>query len=136
MNLSYLVVIGGILGAFGFSAQAGEDALPGRQVFLEACAGCHGSEALGDGPTASLLSVEVPDLTRFAARNDGEFDAVLMVQIVDGREGLAAHGGPMPMFGGLLTGPSVLLDGPAGDPVSTSEPILRVVQWLETVQQE
>jgi mono/diheme cytochrome c family protein len=108
----------------------------GRGAFLEACAGCHGRTAQGDGPTAALLTVEVPDLTRFAARNGGTFDIVRVIQIVDGRQGLAAHGGPMPMFGGLLTGPAAVVDGPGGTPVATTEPILAIARWLETVQED
>ena len=80
--------------------------------------------------------VDVPDLTLIAARNDGDFDAARIVQLIDGRDGLAAHGGPMPMFGGLLTGPSVVLDAKDGSPVSTTAPILELVRWLETLQRE
>ncbi len=108
----------------------------GRAAFIEACAGCHGREAGGDGPTAELLTVEVPDLTRFAARNAGTYDIVRVIQTIDGRQGLAAHGGPMPMFGGLLTGPAAVVDGPDGAPVATTEPILAIARWLETVQEE
>ncbi|RDC71070.1 cytochrome c [Rhodovulum sp. 12E13] len=108
----------------------------GRVAFLEACAGCHGREAGGDGPTAELLTVEVPDLTRFAARNAGTYDIARVIQTVDGRQGLAAHGGPMPMFGGLLTGPAAVVDGPGGAPVATTEPILAIARWLETVQED
>ena len=113
---------------------AGAETAP--QPYQDACEGCHGPEARGDGPKSALLSVEVPDLTTFANRNDGAFDKVRVVRLIDGREGLAAHGGPMPMFGGLLTGNPVVLDGPDGSPVATTEPILAIVDWLETVQQK
>ena len=108
----------------------------GEVVFAEACAACHGAEARGDGPTAALLTIRVPDLTELAARNGGAFDPVQVIHTVDGRTGLAAHGGPMPMFGGLLTGPSAVIDGPDGSPVRTTEPILAVTRWLETLQGE
>lgn len=108
----------------------------GAQLFREACAGCHGVTAQGDGPTAALLRVEVPDLTRIAARAGGTYDRARVVRLIDGREGLAAHGGPMPMFGGLLTGPAVVIDGPEGSPVATTEPILAIVDWLATQQRE
>lgn len=117
-------------------AAAQTSADEGARVFLEACAGCHGADARGNGPTAALLSVPVPDLTLFASRDDGRFDAERMVRIIDGRDGLTAHGGPMPMFGGLLAGPSVLLDASDGSPFTTTEPILGIVLWLESVQRE
>ena len=100
----------------------------GAAVFAEACAACHGPEARGGGP--------VPDLTLFAARNDGVFDRGRVIRLVDGREGLSAHGGPMPMFGGLLTGAAVTALGADGTPVDTSAPILALVEWLETQQRE
>ncbi len=108
----------------------------GYRSYMDACAGCHGSEARGDGPTAALLTVPVPDLTRFAARNDGAFDVAAVVRLIDGRSGLTAHGGPMPMFGGLLTGKSVVIDAADGSPLATTEPILALVQWLESRQEE
>jgi mono/diheme cytochrome c family protein len=115
-------------------ASAGAEA--GQVVFMEACAGCHGGDARGDGPTAQLLTVDVPDLTLIEARSDGGFDLARVVRLIDGREGIAAHGGPMPLFGGLLTGPSAVVDGPEGSPVVTTEPILAIARWLETIQED
>jgi mono/diheme cytochrome c family protein len=108
----------------------------GQVAFMEACAGCHGGDAKGDGPTAQLLTIEVPDLTLIAARSDGGYDLARVIRLIDGREGIAAHGGPMPLFGGLLTGPSAVVDGPDGSPVATTEPILAIARWLETVQED
>lgn len=108
---------------------------PGEIVFLQSCATCHGPEARGDGPMSEMLTVPVADLTQIAARNNGVFDRVTTIYIVDGRAGLAAHGGPMPMFGGLLTGDAVVIDGPEGTPVTTTQPILDVVDYLEGLQE-
>lgn len=107
----------------------------GATAYAEACAACHGAGGAGDGPMAAMLTVAVPDLTRLAARNGGSYDPVRVIQMVDGEQGLAAHGGPMPMFGGLLTGPTVAVDGPDGSAVSTSAPILAIARWLETRQE-
>ncbi|MDV7142639.1 cytochrome c [Tropicimonas sp. TH_r6] len=131
--------IAGALSGLAFTSCALAVAAEPRQgevYFFETCAGCHGPGALGDGPTAALLSVPVPDLTRIARQNDGVFDPARVIRMIDGRDGLAAHGGPMPMFGGLLTGPSVVIDGPDGSPISTTAPILSIVDWLETIQEE
>lgn len=113
-----------------------ESTAPAPESYVDACEACHGPGARGDGPKAALLSEAVPDLTTFAKRNDGVFDKARVVRLIDGREGLAAHEGPMPMFGGLLTGTSVVIDGPEGSPVSTTQPILAIVEWLESVQAE
>ncbi|MEM0937643.1 MAG: cytochrome c [Pseudomonadota bacterium] len=106
----------------------------GQAVFVSACAACHGMEAMGDGPTGALLAIDVPDLTRLAERSGGAFDVVRVIHTIDGRAGLTAHGGPMPMFGGLLTGPAAVIDAPDGTPVTTTEPILAIALWLETLQ--
>ncbi|SNT17400.1 c-type cytochrome [Tropicimonas sediminicola] len=111
-----------------------EEPGPPPESYVDACQGCHGADARGNGPNAKLLTATVPDLTTFAQRNDGVFDAARVVRLIDGREGLAAHGGPMPMFGGLLSGASVVIDGPEGSPVTTTRPILEIAEWLETVQ--
>jgi mono/diheme cytochrome c family protein len=106
------------------------------EAYLDACAGCHGATGRGDGPNAAALTVEVPDLSRIAARAGGAFDIVRVVYVIDGRAGLGAHEGPMPMYGGRLTGRSVVIDGPGGAPVATTEPILDIARWLETIQEE
>ncbi len=120
----------------GLALSAGAETVEGERYFRDACAGCHGAQARGDGPTAALLSVPVPDLSALAAQNDGVFDTPRVIRLIDGRDGLAAHGGPMPMFGGLLTGPSVVVDAPDGSPISTTAPILAIVGWLETLQED
>ena len=108
----------------------------GAEIYRDACAACHGPGARGDGPSAATLTVPPPDLTLFAARNDGVFDRGRMVRLIDGREGLSAHGGPMPMYGGLLTGPAVTIEGVDGGPVDTTARILAIVNWLEGQQRE
>lgn len=107
----------------------------GRALYMNACAGCHGAEALGDGPVAELLSVPVPDLTRLATHNGGDFPRLKVIYIVDGRTGLRAHGGPMPVFGSLLTGQPGIEDAEDGSPVFADRRILALVDYLETIQQ-
>lgn len=128
----------GPAGAMAQNAASPDPAGPeaGQAAFMEACAGCHGGDARGGGPTAPLLTVDVPDLTLLAARADGGYDIARVIRLIDGRAGIAAHGGPMPLFGGLLTGPSAVVDGPDGSPVATTEPILAIARWLETVQED
>ncbi len=112
-----------------------QEAAPGRTLYMDACAGCHGAEAIGDGPAAELLSVPVPDLTRLAARNDGEFPRLKVIYIIDGRTGIRAHGGPMPVFGSLLSGQPGIEDADDGSPVFADRRILALVDYLESIQQ-
>ncbi|WP_343081225.1 c-type cytochrome [Ostreiculturibacter nitratireducens] len=107
----------------------------GETTFFEHCGGCHGENADGDGPMTEILTVTVPDLTTLSARNEGTFPWLRVVHVVDGRTGLRAHGGPMPIFGAVFEGDKVAADAPDGTPVITSARVLAVVDYLETLQQ-
>ena len=140
MRLDALLLGGAIVATLsatlaGTAARAAEEELLdlGARSFREACAGCHGAEARGDGPLAALLSVPVPDLSLLAQR-EGGFDRAEMLRRIDSGNGMVAHGGPMPVFGGLLRGPSAVVDAEDGSPIQTTEPILAIVTWLETLQ--
>lgn len=75
-------------------------ALSAAELFERTCASCHGITGQGDGPVASLIKVGVPDLTRIAFRDGGEFPAEDIRRIIDGRTERAAHGPrDMPVWG-------------------------------------
>ena len=93
---------------WGQAADPGAEA--GRAEFMSACAACHGEDAPGDGPTAALLNVDVPDLTRIAWRNEGVLDTGRLLLTSGRRAGPSAPGGPMPMFGGLRTSAHVQIE--------------------------
>lgn len=75
-------------------------AMSGQELYRRFCASCHGVGGQGDGPVASALSVEVPDLTLIARRHGGTFPRGLIERIIDGRHILGAHGTrTMPIWG-------------------------------------
>ena len=79
-------------------------AMPGEQLYRRFCASCHGLEGRGDGPVASTLRVEVPDLTRPAGRALASDPRERIARIIDGRYVIAAHGTRvMPVWGEDLT---------------------------------
>jgi len=45
----------------------------GDQTYKQYCAACHGADAKGHGPVASVLMTPPPDLTTLAKRNLGKF---------------------------------------------------------------
>lgn len=118
------------------AAAAGDDAGLGERTWFAACAGCHGDAADGGGPMTEILTVPVPDLTRLAARNGGVFPWLRVVHVVDGRTGLRAHGGPMPIFGLMFEGDTAVADAPDGTPVTTSARVLAVVEYLQGLQRQ
>lgn len=106
----------------------------GAQTFATFCAACHGETARGDGPVASLLTLPPPDLTRLAERNGGTFPLIEVIYRIDGRAPIAAHGSPMPPFGGMFEGQDATMKTPAGQPVLTTRTIVDLVAYLESVQ--
>lgn len=108
--------------------------MSGREIYLENCAGCHGAAAMGDGPLAALISVDMPDLTVLARRYGGVFPLVDVVRQIDGRVEMRGHGDPMPVFGAMLSGASAVVDTAAGDPVITKAAVLAVADYLESLQ--
>jgi len=72
----------------------------GGELFAELCATCHGVGAKGDGPAASALTKEVPDLTGLAAKNDGEFPRQEVEKSIAGKSRVVSHGTiDMPIWG-------------------------------------
>ena len=90
-----------LLSLVGSLAHADEPT--GAELFATHCAACHGSGAEGDGPTAAVITIAVPNLRTLSMRNGGVFPADAVAAYIDGREERAAHGSrEMPLWGDLL----------------------------------
>jgi mono/diheme cytochrome c family protein len=75
-------------------------AMSGEELYGRFCASCHGTTGRGDGPVASSLKVEVPDLTLIARRAGGAYPRDRIERIIDGRYIIGAHGSrTMPVWG-------------------------------------
>jgi mono/diheme cytochrome c family protein len=89
-----------ILACTAVHAEDTHNTATAAHLYQASCSGCHGREARGDGPVARFLTVEVPDLTRIAARRGGIFPDEEIFRIVDGQADLRAHGPRhMPVWG-------------------------------------
>ena len=84
---------------------------------------------------ATLLTIGAPARAGLAGRNGGDFPLAQVVQRIDGTTEVRAHGGPMPVFGLLMDGPSVALLAPDGSEVIVPEGIGHIATWLGEVQQ-
>lgn len=74
--------------------------MSGLEMYESLCASCHGAGGEGDGPVAPLIKIHVPDLTRIAHRDGGEFPAQDVHRTIDGRFEHPAHGPrDMPVWG-------------------------------------
>jgi mono/diheme cytochrome c family protein len=106
----------------------------GAELFERYCAACHGDSGRGDGPVAASLVKVVPDLTRLSARAGGEFPAMQVAEMIDGRSPVVAHGTRrMPVWGfefWIEEGGDIEAEGRA------REMIGRLIEYLESLQAE
>ena len=85
----------------GVNAQELEAAIEkGKLEFMENCFLCHGEQAKGDGPFATMLTVDTADLTILSKNNNGLFPYKNVYQTIDGTEQIKQHGPRrMPIWG-------------------------------------
>lgn len=106
----------------------------GDQLFQRFCASCHGRSGYGDGPVAPSFKVVIPDLSRLSQRSGGRFPARRVLEIIDGRAVLPAHGSrPMPVWGYEFEA-QVPADQPGRATAQTL--IYRLVEHLRSLQQQ
>ncbi len=64
----------------------------GQELYVSACAPCHGVDGSGDGPVAAALKQPPRDLTRLSERNGGVFPRQFFIDTATGEHNFAAHG--------------------------------------------
>jgi mono/diheme cytochrome c family protein len=107
----------------------------GAELYQEYCASCHGEQAHGDGPVASSLKVQVPDLTRISARQGGTFPVDRVRSLIDGRIPMPPHGTrTMPVWGWAFRATSTSTDPQAE--YRTQALIGLLVDYLRSIQQK
>lgn len=105
---------------------------PGRFLFRVHCQSCHGPEGRGDGVMRQVLTVAPADLTTISKRNDGSFPSHLVVETIDGRRHLPAHGArEMPVWG--ITFQTLDLD--TNQEPEVERRIRDLVHYLESIQE-
>ncbi len=112
-----------------------QDLAAGEATYMRYCVACHGIEARGEGPMTPILMLRPTDLTRLSATNGTVFPTQRVVERIDGRDPLVAHGSPMPVYGDFFEGRGVVLRTPDGTPIMTSQPIVDLVAWIESIQE-
>jgi mono/diheme cytochrome c family protein len=99
------VVIGSLcLVVVARSSPAAEADDPGKALYLRYCGACHGPGGKGDGIAGTFMRPKPIDLTQIAKQNGGEFPSQHLIDVIDGRTTVRAHGDPgMPVWGEVLT---------------------------------
>lgn len=132
-GLALALLVALALWAMPGTSQAQEQAA-GKAEFDRYCAGCHGMNAEGDGPLATLLTVKPANLTLLARKNKGVFPGIRVAHIIDGRTTVRAHGpSDMPIWGRVFTKRPT-----AGNPAETARrsDIQQIVSYLQSVQKK
>jgi len=107
--------------------------LTGLEMYQQLCASCHGVDGHGDGPVSSLIKIGVPDLTRIAQRDGGEFPAEDVRRTIDGRWDRRAHGArDMPVWGWVFYDETARQG--AWDPARVDAMLNRLVDYLRSIQ--
>lgn len=115
---------------------AAQDVAQGEALYGFYCATCHGNAATGNGPMSPSLVVAPVNLTELAAQNDGVFPTERVIMRIDGRDPLVSHGSMMPVYGDFFEGTDVATKSETGQPILTSQPIVDLLAYLQTLQQE
>ena len=66
--------------------------LEGDALYANLCSACHGMNGAGDGPAASVLKKEVPDLRMLSLNNDGVYSHKKVERSIRGSSRNIAHG--------------------------------------------
>ena len=127
----FSAVFGGTL--LVVSQALAQDVDVGKMTYQQYCATCHGAEGAGGGPLTEYITANVPDLTTLSASNDGVFPMLDVIHVIDGRTGLRAHGGPMPVYGALFDEESHS-ESQYGDILYTRGKLLSIAYYLESIQ--
>lgn len=125
-------LVAGAATAFAASAQQADI---GAELYADYCAACHGATGMGDGDMADVVNVPSPNLTLLAKNNDGVFPLLDVIHIIDGRSGVRAHGGVMPVWGRVFSDQIGDADGPYGSVLEVRGRVLSLAKYLESMQQ-
>jgi len=117
------------------AASGAADFATGQAEYMMSCAACHGEQGRGDGPYSELLKIASPDLTAIAARRDGKFPILEVIQIIDGRTGVRGHGGDMPIWGDRYKAELKDYAGPFGAEQMVRGRVLELTLYLQSIQQ-
>jgi len=103
MSMRYLLLAGLLLVATSPAVRAADADSPGRAAYLRYCGACHGPEGKGDGVAGTFIRPKPTNLTRIAKTNAGKFPFQRVMDVIDGRRTVRAHGDPdMPVWGEIF----------------------------------
>jgi mono/diheme cytochrome c family protein len=122
-----------VVPALAAAAAPAAETDPGREAYVQYCASCHGSEGRGDGPVAAELKEKPADLTRLGQKYGHPLPRPRLVEFIDGREMVRAHGSrEMPVWGRQLI---ENVPPGAGTEALKRGILLSILAWIESIQE-
>ena len=107
---------------------------PGKAVFEQYCASCHGVAADGNGPVAAELKVAPADLRKLGKEFGTPLAKPKLLEVIDGRNMVRAHGSAtMPVWGDQLVRE---VPPSANTEFFKRGTILVIIEYLQTLQVE
>jgi mono/diheme cytochrome c family protein len=125
VGLFGLLVVGTV--AMARTAKS-DDVAEGRALYLQYCGVCHGRNADGKGPMASVLSTPPANLRLLWERYGNPLPEDQIARFIDGRADVKAHGPrDMPVWGEVWQNPNVSQQ-------QVNERIAKLVAYLQSIQ--
>lgn len=104
---------------------------PGKQIYKEHCAACHGADGRGNGPVAHSLRKPPADLTTLAKRHGGAFPEEYVTNVLRFGLGFSAHGSSeMPVWGPIFQ------DLEHYNEAAVRQRIKNIREYLESIQRD
>jgi mono/diheme cytochrome c family protein len=101
----------------------------GVEAFQSHCALCHGLDGRGFGPLADAMKLTPTDLTRLAARNNGEFPANRVADVIRNGGAVLGHGSSAMLAWGAYFAEK-------GQPKVAKQRIADLVAYIKSLQQK
>jgi len=101
----------------------------GKQMYVNYCAACHGSDGKGGGPAAPALKAPPTDLTALSQNNKGKFPVYHVESVIRGESEPPSHGDKdMPVWG------PVFLNMSQGHSSEVQQRISNLTKYIESLQ--
>jgi len=108
----------------------------GQKEFQSTCTICHGINGKGNGVFSSQLTHKPSDLTQLKTQNAGNFPAIEIYEIIDGRNQSGVHGTrTMPIWGSRYEEESWLDVNTKFSGTIARGKILELILYLNTIQE-
>ena len=106
----------------------------GKTLYMQHCGSCHGVDGKGDGPAAARLSTKPADLTKIAARHDGTWPALKVMEVLSGYSRNTLPREDMPVIIDILDHDMSEFDPGNGEPFLMPTKLIGIANYLESLQ--